>query len=127
MPMTVGTNTAETRSTVRWMGARERWASATMLTMRASMVSRPTALARTRSVPVELMGAADGVVPGILRDGHGLARDEGLVDGGLSVFDEPVDGDLLARAHTEQVTDLDLVKSDFLVGAVVADAAGGCG
>jgi hypothetical protein len=51
-PITAGTNTAETRSTVRWMGARERCASATMATMRASMVSRPTFSARMVSDPV---------------------------------------------------------------------------
>ena len=65
--------------------------------------------------------------PGVLGDGHRLAGHQRLVDGGLAVFDEPVDGDLLAGADPEQVADLDLVEGDVLFGAVVADAARGLG
>ena len=50
--MTAGTNQAATRSAIRWIGARERWASATMATIRASIVSRPIASARTSTDPV---------------------------------------------------------------------------
>ncbi len=51
MPMTTGTNNPATRSAVRWIGARERWASATMATIRASTVSRPTFSAVTTREP----------------------------------------------------------------------------
>ena len=47
-PMTAGTNQAATRSASRWIGARERCASATICTIRASMVSRPTLLGAHR-------------------------------------------------------------------------------
>jgi hypothetical protein len=51
---TAGTNQAETRSASRWIGARLRCASATICTMRASRVSRPTPRASTIRDPVPL-------------------------------------------------------------------------
>ena len=50
-PMTAGTNQPATWSARRWIGARERWASATIWTMRASMVSRPTLVASMTRAP----------------------------------------------------------------------------
>ena len=50
--MTAGTNQAATRSAVRWIGARDRWASATICTIRASIVSRPILSARMTNEPV---------------------------------------------------------------------------
>ena len=52
MAMTIGTNHPETLSAMRWIGARDRCASATIWTIRASMVSRPTFSARMMSAPV---------------------------------------------------------------------------
>ena len=49
--ITSGTNHPETWSARRWMGARLRCASATIATMRASMVSRPTFPARMTKLP----------------------------------------------------------------------------
>ena len=53
--MTAGTNQAATTSTRRWMGARLRCASATMCTIRDSMVSAPIFSAVITSVPVPLI------------------------------------------------------------------------
>ena len=50
---TIGTNTAAISSTSRWIGAFEPWASSTSRTICASVVSRPTRVARSRSAPVE--------------------------------------------------------------------------
>ena len=52
---TRGTNQLATRSARRWIGARLRWASATICTMRASIVSRPIFSASMTSPPDRLM------------------------------------------------------------------------
>ena len=52
--MTAGTNQPETWSASRWIGARERCAAATICTICASTVSRPTFSARIIKVPVWL-------------------------------------------------------------------------
>ena len=54
-PMTTGTNQPATLSARRWIGARLRWASATIWTMRASIVSRPTLRASMTRAPDWLM------------------------------------------------------------------------
>lgn len=51
---TAGTNQPATVSAIRWIGARLRWASATMLTIRASMVSEPIFSAFITREPVPL-------------------------------------------------------------------------
>src|SRR5439155_16634434 len=51
---TTGTKTPATRSASRWIGAREPWASATSLTIRARVVSLPTRAARKTKLPVRL-------------------------------------------------------------------------
>ena len=51
MPSTTGTNTALTWSTSRWIGALRAWADSTSRTMRASVLSAPSAVARTTSSP----------------------------------------------------------------------------
>ena len=51
---TTGTNTALTRSTMRWIGALAAWADSTMRMMRASVVSAPTAVVRTINRPSAL-------------------------------------------------------------------------
>ena len=53
-PITTGTNTALTRSTSRWIGAFLACADSTSRTMRASVDSAPTALARTSNGPLPL-------------------------------------------------------------------------
>ena len=49
--ITTGTNQPETWSASRWIGARERCASATILTICDSKVSRPTLSARITKPP----------------------------------------------------------------------------
>ena len=48
---TIGTNTPETRSARRWMGALPACAAVTIWPIRASVVPSPTAVARTSSAP----------------------------------------------------------------------------
>ncbi len=56
-PITAGTNLPATASASFWIGARLRWAAATISTICASMVSLPTRLASMISDPVPLMVA----------------------------------------------------------------------
>ena len=58
-------NRAETRSAMRWIGARLRCASATMATMRASTVSAPIFSARMISAPVPLTVPPTSAAPGV--------------------------------------------------------------
>ena len=123
MTMTAGTNQAATRSATRWMGARERWASATICTIRASIVSRPTCSARRTNAPVWLMVPPMTASPAVLGDRHRLAGHQRLVDRGPALLDDAVDRHLLARADPEPVTDLDLVEGHLVLGAVRVDPA----
>jgi len=70
-----GHNQPATRSAIRWMGARERCASATICTMRASIVSRPTFSALTTNAPVWFKVPPMTVSPPGLGDRHRLVRD----------------------------------------------------
>ena len=79
-------------------GARERCASATICTIRASIVSRPTLSARMTNDPVWLTVPPMTASPAALGDGHRLAGDHGLVERGPALLDGAVDGHLLARA-----------------------------
>ena len=116
--MTAGTNQAATRSAMRWIGARERWASATICTIRASIVSRPILSARMTSEPGLVHGAADDGVAGRLGDRHRLAGHQRLVQRGAAVLDGAVDRDRLAGADPQPVADLDQVEADLVLGAV---------
>ena len=62
-PITAGTNTADTLSASCCTGAFEPWASATRRTIPASIVSRPTPVARQRSRPSPLTVAANTFAP----------------------------------------------------------------
>ncbi len=61
--MTAGTNQPETWSAIRWIGARLRWASATICTMRDRSVSAPTLSARITNEPVWLIEPAMTLEP----------------------------------------------------------------
>ena len=80
--ITAGTNQPATRSARRWIGARERCAFATMSTIRASMVSRPTFSARSTSPPLWLTVPPITRVAFGLRHRHRLAGHHGFVDDG---------------------------------------------
>ena len=67
--MTSGTNQPETWSASRWMGARLRCASATICTMRASMVSRANLLGPHHEAAGAVHRAADDFDPGSLLTG----------------------------------------------------------
>ena len=68
---TSGTNQLDTLSASRWMGARLRCASATILTMRDSMVSAPTFSAFITKVPVRLTVPPITLAPASLVTGMG--------------------------------------------------------
>ncbi len=70
MPSTTGTKTAATRSARRWIGAREPWASSTSLTIRASVVSLPTRVARKTKLPVRFTVPPNTVTPDALSTGR---------------------------------------------------------
>ena len=70
MTMMTGTKTSLTRSTVRWIGALAACASSTRRMMRDSVVSAPTAVARTRSKPSPLMAPAATLSSGPLATGR---------------------------------------------------------
>ena len=67
--MTVGTNQPATWSASRWIGARERCASATICTICESSVSRPTLSARMTNPPDWLRVPAMTLLPASLVTG----------------------------------------------------------
>ncbi len=69
IPITTGTNTAETRSARRWTRALPLWASVTSRAMRASCVSAPTRVARTTSRPPAFTVAPTTASPGATSTG----------------------------------------------------------
>ncbi len=71
---TTGTKMPDTLSASFWIGARLRWASATMRTIRARSISAPVFSARTMSEPVPFTVAPTTLAPGPLLDGNRLAR-----------------------------------------------------
>ena len=101
--MTPGTNQPETVSASAWIGARERCASATMCTIRASRVSLPTRSARIMKLPVVLRVAPVTWSPGRLFDRHRLAGHHQFVDGALAFEHDAVDRHLLAGPHPQAV------------------------
>ena len=123
--ITAGTNQAETWSASRWIGARERCASATICTICASMVSRPTFSARMTKPPLWLMRAADHLGAGLLGHRHRFAGHHRFVERGAALDHLAVDRHLLAGAHAQAVADRDRVERHLLVGAVGVDAARG--
>ena len=92
-PPTSATSTSQNaaRSASRCPGALEFCACWTSATIWASAVSAPTLVARTRSVPLVLIGGADDRGAGRLVHRQALAGDHRLVDLGLAVLDDAVD------------------------------------
>ena len=68
---TAGTKTAETLSARRWIGARLRCASETILTIWASNVSEPTRSACITKLPVPFTVAPVTLLPGVFSTGIG--------------------------------------------------------
>ena len=67
---TAGTKTPATRSATRWIGARERWAWATIWTIRASRVSLPTCSARSTKLPLPFRVPPMTLAPGAFSTGR---------------------------------------------------------
>ena len=74
IPITVGTNTAETRSARRCMSDLPDWASSTSRTIWASAVSPPTAVARMVSTPEVFRVAPATVDPSVFSTGSDRGR-----------------------------------------------------
>jgi hypothetical protein len=77
LPTTIGTKYPDTTSASHWMGARPRWASATIATMRESNVSEPTFSARMASDPVPFAVAPTTRSPASSTTPSGLRRSAG--------------------------------------------------
>ena len=107
VPPTSATSTSQNaaRSASRCPGALEFCASCTSATIWASAVSEPTLVARTRRVPVVLIVAPMTSRARRLVHRQALAGDHRLVDLGLAVLDDAVDGDLGAGPDQQQVPD----------------------
>ena len=123
MAMTAGTNHPEMASARRWMGALDAWACSTRRMIWASMVSRPTLVARKRKAPVWLTVAPMTVSPVDLV-GHGLAGDHRLVDRRAALQHLAVDRDLLAGTDHEDLAHGDLLDGDVGLLATAQHPAG---
>ena len=123
MPTTTGTNTALTRSTRRWIGAFFACADSTRRTMRASVVSAPTAVVRTHAAaPSPLTAPPVTRSPGALGHRQALAGEQRLVDMAAAFEHHAVDRDALAGPHDDLVADAHLGDRHVALGAVAPHA-----
>ena len=76
--------------------------------MRASNVSAPTRSAFITRLPVPFIVAPVSLLPAVFLHRDGLARDHRLVDRAAPFDDGPVDRDLFAGPHAQQVARLDV-------------------
>jgi hypothetical protein len=86
-----------------WIGARLRWASATIRTIRERTVSAPTFSARTIREPVLLIVAPMTFSPALLFHGNRLAGNHRLVHVALPLDHLSVHRDFLSRPHPQNV------------------------
>ena len=98
-------------------GARLRWASATIWTMRASRVSRPTFSARITKLPLLFTVPAMTLSPDCFVDRHRLACDHRLVDRRRALDEHTVDRHLVSRTHAQPIADDDHFERHLLVAA----------
>ena len=106
---TAGTNQPATRSASRWIGARLRWACATMLhDLGQHGLGADLARPRMTKLPVPFTVPPITAVARPLLDRHRLAGDHGLVDRAGPSSTTPSTGTLLAGADAQAVADLDL-------------------
>jgi hypothetical protein len=92
--------------------------------MRASMVSRPTLLARMMRLPGPLMRRADNLRAGSFTDGHGFSRHHRFIERILA-HHVAVDGDALAWSHAQPVADRDRFDRYLILGPIRAKTS--CG
>ena len=105
------------------MGARLRCASATMCTMRDSMVSAPIFSRGDHQRARAVDRAADHIVPGRLFNRHRLAGHHRFIDGARSLCHGPINRHGFTGSHPQSIAHLDLVKGHFFVRAIGAKAA----
>ena len=109
------------------MGARERWAWATIWTMRASIVSAPTLAARMTKLPRPLSVPPMTSAPAAFSTGSDspvtMLSSTALAPSTTS----PSTGHAVAGADAQQVAGMDGVEGDLLVAAVGAHPARGLG
>ena len=115
--MTAGTNQADTVSARRWIGARDRCASPTSDTMRASSVSAPTRVASITNVPVPLTVPPVTGWPSDFVDRHRLTGHHRLVHGARAVLHDAIDGHTLARSDTQPIAYVHGLEGDVLFNA----------
>jgi hypothetical protein len=94
------------------------------LTICDSNVSRPTLSAHHETAGL-VERAGDDLAADLFGHGHGFAGHEGFVERRPSLEYDAIDRDLLAGTHAQMIADHETVDLDLVVGAVVADAAGG--
>ena len=119
--MTAGTNQAATTSASRWIGARLRCASATICTMRASIVSAPILSARITRLPVPLMVPPISLAPGAFSTGIDSPVTIDSSTALLPSMHDAVHRHAVAGPHAQAIADMHLLQRDFLIAAVVAD------
>ena len=103
--ITVGTNQPATWSARRWIGARLRCACATICTICASSVSRPTLSARMTKLPDLVERAADDAGVGFLGHRHGFAGHHRFIERRAAFQHHAVDRHLVAGPHAQFVAD----------------------
>ena len=115
---TTGTKIPDTRSASRCTGALPDCASVTSRPIWASggVGAHPRRADDEAAAGVD--GRAGHLVAGLLLDGHGLARQQRLVDRRGAGLDHPVGGDLLARADDEAVADGERLDGNAPLAAV---------
>ena len=111
--MTAGTNQAETTSAMRWIGARLRCASATMATIRASMVSEPILSARMINAPVPFTVPPMTLSPVCFSTGIDSPVTIDFIDGAAAFQHRAVNRHAVARSHPQPVTDVHCGDSEF--------------
>ena len=116
--ITIGTNTAETRSTSRCTGALPACVSRHEARDLRERRVGPDPRRPDDQAAVAVDRAARDIRPGLDVDRHRLAGEQGLIDGRGPLLDDAVGRELLAGPDDEAVSDLELVRSNDDLQAV---------
>ena len=114
---TTGTKMPATLSARPWMGARLRWASATMLTICPSRVSLPMRSARMTKLPGPLTVPPVTLSPTVFSTGQRFAGQHGFFHVGVALCHRAIDGHLVTGNHAQEVADFHLVQRHFVIAA----------
>ena len=123
MAITIGTNTLDTRSASRWIGAFCPCASATSRAIWARAVSEPTFVARTTRRPYVLIVAPATSAPGPTSTGSGSPVSSDSSTSRFPALDDSVSRHLLAGADDEQVAGSELGDRDEDLVPVTEDTS----